>query len=101
MAINALSGPTGILLQLSGMHWKYVQYQAVSIGMALILMPFVSDGFGIYGVCVLFLCSKLLWNLLSRKKIKETLGVEPSVLALFSSRHVSFYELKEDILEFR
>lgn len=101
MAINALSGPTGILLQLAGLHWKYVKYQSISIGLALALMPLVTENFGIYGVCILFLCSKLLWNLLSRRKIKATLGVEPSVFAFFSSRYANFYELKEDILELR
>lgn len=82
MIVSALTGAGGSLMQLSGLHWRQVVYQAGSLIIAVALMLPLVSWFGLLGAAVSFLISKVLWNVLAAHAAYRHLGVDPSVLAL-------------------
>nr|WP_316656272.1 polysaccharide biosynthesis C-terminal domain-containing protein [uncultured Gellertiella sp.] len=84
MLINALTGATVLILQLIGKHWLQVVYQGGSLALGVVLLPVNIHFFGIYGVAVSFIISKLLWNVLAIITIRKHKGVDPSIFGLFS-----------------
>lgn len=83
MLFNALTGATVLILQLIGKHWLQVLYQGGSLLLSVALLPFLLRSFGIYGVAIAFILSKLLWNVLAIVTIRKHQGVDPSVLGLW------------------
>jgi hypothetical protein len=49
------------------------------------MLPFLLKSFGIYGVAIAFIFSKLLWNALAIITIRKEKGVDPSLLGLFDA----------------
>lgn len=82
MLINALTGATVLILQLIDKHWLQVFYQGGSLLLSLVLLPFLLQWLGVYGVAVAFIISKLLWNVLAIRTIRKDRGVDPSLLGL-------------------
>jgi O-antigen/teichoic acid export membrane protein len=85
MLFNALTGATVLILQLIGKHWLQVLYQGGSLLISIIMLPFLLKSFGIYGVAIAFIFSKLLWNALAIITIRKEKGVDPSLLGLFDA----------------
>lgn len=82
MLFNALTGATVLILQLIGKHWLQVLYQGGSLLISVLVLPFLLHIFGIYGVAVAFILSKLLWNVLAIRTIRKENDVDPSVIGL-------------------
>jgi O-antigen/teichoic acid export membrane protein len=88
MLVNALTGSTGLLFQLSGMHWLQTAFQGGSLTISLLLLPLFAHYFGINGAAISFILSKLAWNLLAVVFIYKKVGVNPTVLSLLGTREV-------------
>jgi O-antigen/teichoic acid export membrane protein len=86
MLINALTGATVLLLQLSGLHWRQVLYQGGSLLASLAVLPLFVQGFGLIGAAYCFVLSKTAWNLLAIAALRTRLKIDPSLLGLFDSR---------------
>lgn len=84
MLINALTGATGLLLQLAGLHWRHVVYQGGSLLLSVALLPLLIPWIGVLGAAVAFIIAKACWNILAIMAIRSRLGVDPSLLGLFS-----------------
>jgi O-antigen/teichoic acid export membrane protein len=82
--VNALTGATGLMMQLGGMHWRQVVYQGGSLIVSLMLLPYLVTYFGIIGAGISFIISKVLWNFLAIVAIRKKLGVDPSLLGFFT-----------------
>ncbi len=82
MIVAALTGAGGMLMQLSGLHWRQVVYQALSLLLGVASMPFLINVFGLLGAALSFLIAKLVWNILAVYTINRHLGVDPSILSL-------------------
>ena len=61
--LNALSGVTGLVMQLTGKHWLLLILQSFFLGIAIFLCPFFMDLFGVLGVGYAYFLSKGLWNI--------------------------------------
>jgi len=86
MLINALTGATVLLLQLSGLHWRQVLYQGGSLLSALAVLPLFVHWFGLIGAAYCFVLSKTAWNLLAIAALRRRLKIDPSLLGLFDPR---------------
>lgn len=84
MLINALTGATTLLLQLSGLHWRQVYYQGGSLLLSVGMLPVLVPMMGVTGAAVAFIMAKCLWNVLAIHAIRGRLGIDPSLLGLFS-----------------
>lgn len=82
MLFNALTGATVLILQLIGKHWWQVVFQGGALLLSVVLLPFLLRLFGIYGVAVAFIMSKLLWNILAIATIRRSHRVDPSLIGL-------------------
>tara|TARA_Y100001934_G_C12386221_1_gene795958 strand:- start:4587 stop:5921 length:1335 start_codon:yes stop_codon:yes gene_type:complete len=97
MVVNALTGATGLLLQIGNMHWEHVVYQGVAILLAALLLPLFVHLFGVVGVGYSFILSKVLWNILAIRAIKRNLKIDPSIFAFLSPKRRYFSSLKRDL----
>lgn len=88
MLINALTGSTVLLFQLTGMHWLQVVFQGGGLIISLLLLPVFAYYMGINGAAISFIVSKVLWNLLAVIFIRKRVGVDPTVLALLGTQQV-------------
>ncbi|RIA35355.1 O-antigen/teichoic acid export membrane protein [Hephaestia caeni] len=86
MIVSALTGAGGMLMQLSGLHWRQVVYQGLSLLLGVVSMPFLVNVFGLMGAALSFLIAKLVWNVLAAYTIDRHLGVDPSILGLLRRR---------------
>lgn len=86
MLIDALTGATGLLMQLAGMHWPQVVVRGGSILVAIVALPFLVPVLGVYGAAFAFVLQKLAWNAIAIVMLKHKLGVDPSLLGIFDSR---------------
>lgn len=82
MLVNALSGATGLILQLMGHHWLQAIYQGGALALSIVLLPISIQLFGIYGVAASYILSKVLWNTLAVVAIRRRGGVDPSLFGL-------------------
>ncbi|UHQ18464.1 lipopolysaccharide biosynthesis protein [Lysobacter sp. KIS68-7] len=89
MLVNALTGATGLLMQLAGMHWRLVVFQGGAILAVLACLPMLVGRFGVEGAALAYLASKVLWNVLALVAIRKRLGIDPSCLSLMPGRAVA------------
>lgn len=95
--INALCGPTVLLLQLVDMHWRQVALQGGSLIIALALVPALVAQFGLVGAAYAYVLSKIVWNLAAVWSTRAKIGVDPSVMGLFGSGAISMRDSISDI----
>lgn len=88
MLINALTGSTVLLFQLSGMHWLQIAFQGGSLIVSLMLLPIFAHYMGINGAAISFIVSKVIWNLLAVIFIRKRIGVDPTIISLFGTKQV-------------
>jgi O-antigen/teichoic acid export membrane protein len=86
MLVNALTGATVLLLQLSGLHWRQVLYQGGSLLASLAALPLFVQWFGLIGAAYCFVLSKTAWNFLAIAALRARLHIDPSLLGLFDPR---------------
>lgn len=82
--VNALSGATGLLLQLAGLHWRQVLYQGGSLILSIALLPLLVPAIGIMGAAIACVISRVLWNTLAVITIRGRFGVDPSLFGFLS-----------------
>lgn len=87
---NALSGSTGLLMQLLGLHWHQVVFQGMALVIGLILLPLTVARAGIVGAAICYVVSKVLWNVLAIWAIRRRSRVDPSVMGLLGTGALSF-----------
>ena len=85
-AVNALSGPVGFLLSMTGHQRQMLQVLMLAAGINLVLNLLLIPEYGITGAAISTAVTAVLWNLLLRWVVRRRLGVEPSVLALVGVR---------------
>ncbi len=90
--INALTGATGLILQLINLHWRQVAIQGGSLALALALLPLLVDALGLTGAALAYLVSIFLWNVLAIASIRRKTGVDPSIFGLFGTGALNFRE---------
>ncbi|TFV58190.1 lipopolysaccharide biosynthesis protein [Mycobacterium sp. PS03-16] len=96
--VNALAGPTVLMLQLVDLHWRQVAMQGGSLLAALALLPAAVDLYGLIGAAYCYALSKLAWNVAAVLSCRRRAGVDPSCLGLFGSGALTY---KEGVQEFR
>jgi O-antigen/teichoic acid export membrane protein len=100
--INALTGATVLMLQLIGLHWRQVVFQGGSLLVALLMLPWLVERYGLLGAAFSFVGSKLLWNVLAIAAIRARIGVDPSCFGVVGSGALglsqSLARLKVDLL---
>jgi O-antigen/teichoic acid export membrane protein len=101
MLINALTGATGLLLQLGGLHWRHVIYQGSALCISIAMLPVFVHYFGFNGAALSFILSKVLWNLLAIISIKRELKVDPSIFAFLNRDRRHFGVLMSDLISVR
>lgn len=76
--INALAGPTVLMLQLVDLHWRQVALQGGSLLAALSLLPVAVEHYGLLGAAYCYTLSKLAWNVAAVMACRRRAGVDPS-----------------------
>ncbi|ORV36386.1 hypothetical protein AWC01_17240 [Mycobacterium doricum] len=81
--INALAGPTVLMLQLVDLHWRQVVLQGGSLLAALTLLPVAVDHAGLVGAAYCYTLSKLAWNFAAVLSCRKHAGIDPSCFGVF------------------
>lgn len=96
--INALAGPTVLMLQLVDLHWRQVALQGGSLLAALSLLPAAVDSYGLLGAAYCYTLSKLAWNAAAVMTCRRRAGVDPSFLGVLGfgalNRREGLHELR-------
>jgi O-antigen/teichoic acid export membrane protein len=95
--INALAGPTVLMLQLADLHWRQVALQGGSLTLALAALPLLTSYYGLVGAAVAWVVSKVLWNLAAIIACRSRLGVDPSILGLVGFGALGMRESARDL----
>lgn len=97
MLINALTGATGLMMQLAGMQWLQVAVQGGTLVLSVLALPLLVPVLGVYGAALAYVLQKLVWNAFAIAMLRRKLGVDPSLLGIFDSRTGGLGGLKADI----
>lgn len=84
--VNALSGPVGFLLAMTGYQMDSLRILVLAMFLNLALNIGLIPLFGILGAAIATGVSTVLWNLLMLNKVRKRLGVDGSVFALLGRR---------------
>lgn len=79
---NALCGPTGVLMMMTGHERRYLVYVTVSNLTGLTLLGTLVSTIGITGAAVGVMVAQCAWNLLVWNWARRTLRVDPTALSL-------------------
>lgn len=96
--VNALAGPTVLMLQLIDLHWRQVALQGGSLIAALALLPMLVHEFGLVGAAYAYVLSKVVWNAAAIISSRLKTGVDPSCFGLFGSGALTF---RQSVAELR
>lgn len=80
--VNALAGPVGFLMTMTGAHRAAVKIVASSALLNLVLNAVLIPLFGMLGAAVATAISTATWNLLMLNYVKQTLALDPFALRL-------------------
>ena len=80
--VNALCGPTGFLMLMTGHERQFVKILAVSQGIGLGLVALGATTFGLAGAALGEAVGMALWNILIWRWARQQLGVDPTVAGL-------------------
>ncbi len=97
MLINTLTGSTGSLMQLGGLHWTHVKLQTLSILIGILSAFPLSILYGVEGIGWAYLVSKIIWNFLAVYWIRNKIGIDPSIFAFFGNYNGCNKFLQSDI----
>lgn len=80
-AVNALSGPTSLMMSMTGHQSTAARIFAASAAISVVLNVLLIPVFGIAGAAVANLISVVVWNLILLLFLKRRLALDPSILA--------------------
>lgn len=84
--VNALSGPTIQIMEMTGAERPYFRIVLVTNLIALLLMVALTPLFGIVGAAIAVAFGTSAWNVRCILYIRKTLVIDPSILAAFKRR---------------
>ncbi|SDR99681.1 Membrane protein involved in the export of O-antigen and teichoic acid [Halopseudomonas xinjiangensis] len=88
VAINALTGPTGLAMQIAGLHWLQVFYQGGALALCLLALPLSYTNFGLEGAAMSFIVSKTAWNVLAVWTLATQKSVNVSIVGLLGTSEI-------------
>lgn len=100
MLFNVLTGPTVLMMQLGGMHWRQVVYQGSGLLISLALLPPLISAFGVIGAALSYTISKVIWNVSAIHAIIKKFNVDPSFLALFTRNPEGLKSVLQEFVPF-
>lgn len=80
--VNALCGPSGFLMTMTGHEREQVRILCIGQGSGLLATAFGAYAFGLNGAAAGVAFGAILWNFLTWMKATRSLGVDPTVLSL-------------------
>lgn len=80
--INALSGSTGLLMQMTGHERRFLAYSALSNAVALLALFALVPLWGLTGAAICVVIASCGWNLAVVVWARRTLRIDPSVAVL-------------------
>lgn len=97
VAVNALTGPTGLAMQIAGLHWLQVCYQGGALALCLATLPLTYTHFGLEGAAFSFILSKIIWNLLAVTTLAKRKSVNVSILGLLGTPAIPAKEIIKNL----
>jgi O-antigen/teichoic acid export membrane protein len=79
--VNAFSGSVGYLMNMTGHQGDALRWAAAVLGLGLALHVVLIPHFGALGAAIATAVATALWNLFLVRRVKETLGIDPTALA--------------------
>ena len=80
--VNSLSGPTGIIMNMTGHHREYLFILAVTQAISLALMPIAIYYFEMLGAAVAFVLSMNAWNVWVWRWSRKHLSLDPTIFGV-------------------
>lgn len=84
--VNALAGPVGYLMSMTGHQEKAAKMVALSAGLNLLLNVILIPSFGMIGAAVATAMSTATWNILMLRFVRMELVLDSSAISLLTSR---------------
>jgi O-antigen/teichoic acid export membrane protein len=81
--VNALSGPTGIIMNMTGHHRQYLFIMAVTQAISLSLLPFALHYFGMMGAAAMLVAGMISWNVWVWLWSRKNLSIDPTIYGVF------------------
>lgn len=81
--VNALCGPTGFIMLMTGNEKKFVMIYSMSQLVGLSLIAATSFYWGILGAAFASTATVVIWNIIVAQWSRKNLGVDPTVMAFF------------------
>lgn len=85
--VVAMAGSVMLLLTLTGHQSDAAKYMAWGVVLKLVLSLLLIPYFGMLGAASATLCGALLWNLSMLRFVRRSIGVDPSIVGIFSQRY--------------
>ena len=82
--VVALAGSVMLLLTLTGYQTNAAKFMAWGVALKLLLAFILIPIFGMLGAAISTLCGALLWNMSMLVSVRRNMGVDPSIVGLFS-----------------
>lgn len=84
-AFDALAGPTGYFLQMSGHEAAYLKIMAVTYAGVIVLQLVLAPYWGAIGIALPTALGVIVWNAISIFHLRRRTGVDPSILGLLKT----------------
>jgi O-antigen/teichoic acid export membrane protein len=87
--VNALSGPTAFIMNMTGHHRQYLWMMVVTQAIALAILPLAAWKFGMTGAAWAVIFGMVSWNVWVWQWSRRNLGIDPTIfgaLRLFGER---------------
>ncbi|AEQ53112.1 lipopolysaccharide biosynthesis protein [Pelagibacterium halotolerans] len=84
--VNALSGPTAQIMEMTGAERPYLRMILVTNILALIVILSLTPVFGVIGAAIGVAFGMSAWNIWCILYARKTMGIDPSILAAFQRR---------------
>lgn len=85
--INVMTGPTGVLLSMTGRERTYAVLLVSGLGLQLVLALALIPRFGLSGAAVAGLLAHAAWNLVAAVVLRRSLGFDVTALDLLRARN--------------
>ena len=83
--INALAGPVGFMMSMTGEHRRASVVSAVAACLNVGLNAWLIPGFGLYGAAVATTITFCVWNCVLYVMVLQIHGISPGILCLFQA----------------
>lgn len=79
MLVGALSGPTGIIMNMTGHHKQYLEIMIVTQVVALAILPFATYFFGMMGAAAAIVAGMVSWNIWVWRWSRKNISIDPTI----------------------